>query len=362
MHRGEGVRLQGGLTRDAAPHEAMPVTCVRVRAPAKVNLYLGIHEIGGPAPFLCESASTGGSSETPTPQSAAPSKHRVDTIMHTLALADTLTLSVLPADGVASASSDLLSLSCDAPLGIPLVDNLAYRAVVSLADGIGRPYLGHEPGQRVRIAIEKHIPVAAGLAGGSSDAAAALLACAHLWGVDPLADVCLSTARSLGADVSFFLYGGAACFDGYGDRLAALLRPVDCPVVIVKPVQGVPTQAAYRAFDEAPVALPPQEPLLSALVAPSILDDERRRCARVALTLANNLAPASERVLPELRDIRTWLSGQPGAMGALLAGSGSSTFALMGTMDAAVRVVQSARERGLLGIATSLAPLGAHII
>jgi 4-diphosphocytidyl-2-C-methyl-D-erythritol kinase len=352
MHRGEGI-LKGGEIYSGGSsmgyndsYIAGTITCIRVLAPAKVNLYLGVHEVVG------ESAAS------PT----APSKHRVDTIMHTLALADTLTLSVLSGEGLSPALSGPLSLSCSPSLDISPDENLAYRAVTTLAEKLGRPYLGHVPGQHVHIAIEKHIPAEAGLGGGSSDAAAAIVACAHLWGIDSLGDICLSIAQGLGADVPFFLYGGAAHFEGHGDHLAERLQPVDCPVVIVKPSRGAPTKDVYHAFDETPVGPTAMESLLNAFTPLDIPDDERRRCARIALTLANNLAPASEHILPELRDIRVWLSGQPGSMGTLLAGSGSSTFALMGTKDAALQVVQAAQGRGLLGIATSLAPLGAHII
>ncbi|OGO52155.1 MAG: 4-(cytidine 5'-diphospho)-2-C-methyl-D-erythritol kinase, partial [Chloroflexi bacterium RBG_16_68_14] len=162
------------------------MTALRVRAPAKVNWTL---EVLGRRP---------------------DGYHEVRTALQTIALSDWVTLT--PADGLS------LALSGEAgPLASePLEANLAYRAAERLRGELG----GHARG--VRIAIEKHVPVAAGLGGGSSDAAAVLRGLRRLWQLDIPDDELATLAAELGADVPFFLRGGAALASGRGEVLETL--------------------------------------------------------------------------------------------------------------------------------------------
>ena len=141
------------------------------------------------------------------------------------------------------------------------------------------------------------------------------LGAAHLWGVpddDPRIE---EAARSLGADVAFFLHGGCACFTGVGDAFDHALAPMNGNVVLVKPEGGVSTAAAYRAFDEHPTAIS-EDDREAAL--------EAQRAADVPLR--NNLVPVSEHLLPALVDIRLWASERADVQRVLMSGSGSAVF------------------------------------
>jgi 4-diphosphocytidyl-2-C-methyl-D-erythritol kinase len=122
-------------------------------------------------------------------------------------------------------------------------------------------------------------------------------------------------------------------------------------VVLVKPEGGVSTAAAYHAFDEGPAAVPPEVAINAneALCA----DD---------LQLFNNLAPAAEQLMPELADVRDWLEDQPGVEGALLCGSGATTFAVCDAFATATRIVADARQRGWWARVTSFAPIRAQVV
>ena len=199
--------------------------------------------------------------------------------------------------------------------------------------------------------LEKHIPAEAGLGGGSSDAAAALLGAAHLWGVpadDPRIE---EAARSLGADVAFFLHGGCACFTGVGDAFDHALAPMSGNVVLVKPEGGVSTAAAYRAFDEHPTAI--SEADREAAL-------EAQRAADVPLR--NNLVPVSEHLLPALVDIRLWASERADVQRVLMSGSGSAVFMQCATFADAGRVAAEARMRGWWARATMFGSARAAVV
>ena len=184
-------------------------------------------------------------------------------------------------------------------------------------------------------------PPAGGRGGGSPHPAAALVGLAQLWGLpadDPRIE---EVARTLGADVPFFLHGGCAVLDGAGDALVRELAPMGSPVVLVKPAGGVSTAAAYRAFDEHPVPVDPRD-RDAALAAASAQD----------VPLCNNLAAASESLLPALADVRAWAEVCPEVRQALMSGSGSAVFALCDTFEAAGRAAAQARMRGWWAHAT----------
>ena len=173
----------------------------------------------------------------------------------------------------------------------------------------------------IDIAIEKRIPAGAGLAGGSSDAAAVLAGLAH-WASLPLDDPRLhAVARSLGADVPFFLYGGAALMRGRGDELVRRLPDVAFDVALVKPGVPVSTAAAYAR------STPTRSPL-------GDLTARRRRARRpgdlqaLGAALSNNMTEASVSLVPEVGEALAWMQAQPGVLGALVAGSGSAVFAV----------------------------------
>lgn len=203
----------------------------------------------------------------------------------------------------------------------------------------------------ISVHVEKNIPAQAGLGGGSSDAAATIVGMCKLWGIDPHTPAVDAVARSLGSDVAFFLYGGCGYFLGTGDTFVRSLDPMKSPVVLVKPAEGVSTKLAYEAFDASPTPVPHElaEQIEAAQDAASV-------------PVYNNLAPASEKVLAQLADIRQWLEGCEGVHDVLLCGSGSTTFATCETHDAASRIVVEARKRGLWARATSFGSVRALIV
>ncbi len=322
----------------------MGPNAVKVVSPAKVNLLLSI---GARRP---------------------DGYHDADTVMHALALHDTVYLRVQPAseDEVAQLAEQAAAGRVDIALGgpagnlavtidladrtgadlsVPAADNLAFKAADALARALGR----EEP-ETVQLRIEKHIPAEGGLGGGSSNAAAVLVGLASQWGVSPDDARVVATAQALGADVAFFLQGGCAQLDGAGEVLRRTLEPSRKAVVLVKPAGGVSTAAAYRAFDEAPA--PVSAALLQAAAAAASAD---------GVPLANNLAFAAESLLPELAGVRAWLADQVGSENVLLCG-GSATFAVAESFAEASRIATAALSRGWWARPTSFSGLRAAVV
>ena len=271
-----------------------------ISAPAKVNLYLGVHD-----------------------EKDARGYHRVDSVMTTIDLSDV----------VAVAPADHLSVNTVPAADFPMEQNSAYRAARAMGEAFGR-----EP--NFAILIDKHIPLQAGLGGPSTDAAATILGICHFWGLDAADPRIDAVARSVGADVPFFLYGPPAWCDGAGDTVRELFRPLTgTPVALVKPASGgVSTAEAYRRFDEDPASLPALEPLLDALR----VHDETKIFAHVA----NNLTPASSALNPEMAEILSWMRAQPEVRAVDVCGSGACVFAICTTQMAANAIVAAAAERG----------------
>lgn len=296
---------------------------VKLVAPAKVNLFL---DIGA---------------------KRADGYHDAISIMHALMLHDVLRMKLSPGCGEGLS----IELSCVAREGltqleVPTESNIVAKAVRLLANKLGRT-----EDETVVACIEKHIPAEAGLGGGSSDAAAALLGAAHLWSVPADNPHIEEAARELGADVAFFLHGGCACFTGVGDVFAHALVPMRTNVVLVKPEGGVSTAAAYRAFDEHPAFVSADE-RYAALAATQAAE----------VPLCNNLVPVSEQLLPELADIRTWASGRVDVERVLMSGSGSAVFMQCPSFADAGRVAADARMRGWWARATTFASARAAVV
>ncbi len=308
IHDGRGCR------RAPRPFVQGGTTLLRVIAPAKVNLFLGV---GASRP---------------------DGYHDVTTVLHALELHDVLTIS----------QADSLSVTCDVELGVSVADNLVHRAAVALARAFGR-----EP--NVRIAIEKRIPHGAGLGGGSSDAAATVAGLAALWGLDPGDGRCRGVAAALGADVPFFLERtGAALMTGRGDLTARVLPTLEgIPVALVKPMCGVSTAAAYRAFDDTPQPCGDPARVIETL--------ESQDALQLALALENNMTRAASEVAPDVAEALLWTRGSDGVLGAAVAGSGSAVFALCESASAAQRVREGAESLGWWSEATVLRAHGVDV-
>ena len=165
-------------------------------APAKINLYLGVHT-----------------------ERDARGYHRVDSLMAAVGLVDTVT--VTPAQA--------LTVQTIPASDFPMHKNTAYRAAAAMAEHYGRE-------ANICVTIEKRIPLCAGLGGPSTDAAAVIVALAELWGIDRTDPALDDIARGIGADVPFFLHASPAFYVGGGDVLATEYPALPAmPVVLVKP-------------------------------------------------------------------------------------------------------------------------------
>lgn len=275
--------------------------------------------------------------------------HEVQTIMHSLALHDTLSMRRFDDEG--SGDGLQVMLKCESsftidPLLIKAEENIAYKAVVELAKALGRTQ-----DETIEMVLNKVIPAEAGLGGGSSNAAAALVGAATLWGVGMEDERVQEVASRLGADVSFFLKGGCARLSGKGDVFEAQLEPRSGFVLLVRPDAGVSTGKAYAAFDEDPVL--PSSEYLSSIAA---LD------AAVDVSLYNNLEKAACSVTPVVAQVLEWGRAAAGEENVVLCGSGSAVCCIFDSYQAACEASVEARKHEWWTRVTSFSPLGAAVV
>lgn len=300
--------------------------CIIVEAPGKVNLLLSVGE-------RCDDG-----------------YHQVRSIFHTIGLADMLSFELVPRDSQAPA----FSIECDAFDGIPLEDNLIYRAHEAFTQRFGA--VGPN-GSALRVRVRKRIPMRAGLGGGSTDAAAMLFADACRLGMSPTSPELLEVASALGADVAFFLHGGCAYMEGRGDVLSQAFEPFSTPLVIIDRGEGVSTAEAYRTFDADPQPQVPVEPLVAVLAS--------SRCHGMhdaAGFMANNLEAAACALSGSVSEQLAWLRGHALVRAALVSGSGSSCFALCASPSDAEIVADEAADAGFGVWRTQLASDGVRLV
>ena len=306
--------------------EGLPMKNVtKIISPAKVNLVLAVGE------------------------KQESGFHEVQTIMHSLALHDTLSMRRFDDEG--SGDGLQVMLKCESsftidPLLIKAEENIAYKAVVELAKALGRTQ-----DETIEMILNKVIPAEAGLGGGSSNAAAALVGAAMLWGVGVEDERVQEVASRLGADVSFFLKGGCARLSGKGDVFEAQLEPRSGFVLLVRPDAGVSTGKAYAAFDEDPVL--PSSEYLSSIAA---LD------AAADVSLYNNLEKAACSVTPVVAQVLEWGRAAAGEENVVLCGSGSAVCCIFDSYQAACEASAEARKHEWWTRVTSFSPLGAAIV
>ena len=245
----------------------------------------------------------------------------------------------------------------------PLTDNLVFRALAATRSAVGTGWPGGPgPAPALAARLEKLIPVAAGLAGGSSDAAATLDGALEAWGAELDPDARLATAVRLGSDVPFFLTGGPALVEGRGEQVAPLYGLHGSPgVLLVTPAIGVSTQEVFDVYDglrgrgnEATRMSSGHlaEELRSGLSAADLV-------ARAgALTVCNDLLQATLLLVPTLVPFRRTLSRLL-ARPVGLSGSGPTLWALYaseGEAAVAADAVRVALREGRLSTPGSAAP------
>ncbi len=297
------------------------MTPVTVRAPAKINLHLGV---GGLRP---------------------DGKHALATVYQAVGLYDDVTVADAGEGGGWS-----VGLTEPIP-GVPLDDtNIAIRA--------GRALTAHHGIDRAaRITISKGIPVMGGMAGGSADAAATLLAIDRLWDLQTTDEDLLQIAGTLGSDVPFALVGGTALGTGHGELITPLTDNSSVWWVVVLSDEGLSTPAVYGHFDElspvAPVEPPIPERLIQALAAGDTYD--------IGDLLANDLWPAARDLRPDLVDVEVQLrSTSPD--GVLLSGSGPTLLMLHDDVEDARAAVADLTAQGLCCTLATGPVAGAHVV
>ncbi|MEW9533162.1 4-(cytidine 5'-diphospho)-2-C-methyl-D-erythritol kinase [Microbispora sp. NPDC049125] len=265
------------------------MSAVTVRVPAKVNLQLAV----GPL--------------------RDDGYHDLVNVFHAVSLFDEVTAAE-PDDRSAPGATVTVRVEGESAADVPASDdNLAVRAARALAGWAGRSY-------RADLLIRKAIPVAGGMAGGSADAAAALVACNELWGLGlPLADL-MEIGADIGSDVPFALLGGTAVGTGRGERLTALPTSGVFHWAFALADGGLSTPRVYgecdrlRADAGEEAAWPSvSEPLLAAL--------REGDAGRLGRALTNDLQPAALALRPSLEGTLRAGRGR-GALGAIVSGSG----------------------------------------
>jgi 4-diphosphocytidyl-2-C-methyl-D-erythritol kinase len=223
--------------------------------------------------------------------------------------------------------------------GVPLDDtNLAARAARAVAQTYGIA-------DGVDLAIVKSIPVAGGMAGGSADAAAALVACAELWDTGATRQELASIASSLGADVPFALHGHTAVGLGRGDLLSPAMTHGTFHWVFATQAEGLSTRHVYGEFDEwvADGLLASSEPRISDDVMSALIGGDP---TALGAALVNDLQDAAIHLAPALRDVIT-AAHDLDACGAIVSGSGPTVAALARNAQHALAIAAHIRSTGL---------------
>lgn len=289
----------------------MVTDSVTARAPSKVNLHLGV----GPR--------------------RADGYHDLVTVFQALSLHDDVRVARAHELTVAVRGEGAGSVPADA-------SNLAARAAQALAEWADRS-------AHVAIEIEKTIPVAGGMAGGSADAAGALVALAHLWKLDISRDDLAEIAADLGSDVPFALHGNTALGTGRGEQLMQVLSRGEFHWVLALAREGLSTPAVYRELDRLRESrsdetdddsdfLRRPDDLMQALASGSP--------RAVAPLLHNDLQPAALSLQPTLR--RTLRAGvDAGALKGIVSGSGPTCAFLCADEQSAVNVAAELSGAGV---------------
>ncbi len=280
-----------------------------IDAPAKINLYLDIlgrREDG---------------------------YHEIDTVMQTVDLADRLEL-------CARVDGEIRLAVTGRTEGVPADDtNLVLRAARALAAEACEAGLLSARASGADIVLHKRIPTGAGLGGGSSDAAAALVGLSRLWGIAVAPELLSSLAAGLGSDVPFFVLGGAARCRGRGEIVEALSAKGELHAVLAISAP-LATREVYEVFDRlGPSSSGARKP-------PPISAETAFDLGRVGeVELPNALEPAAFELRADLRAVKDELV-RAGAHRAALSGSGSCVFGVVPSAEDARRVAETMRQGG----------------
>jgi 4-diphosphocytidyl-2-C-methyl-D-erythritol kinase len=229
-------------------------------------------------------------------------------------LLDSLAVFAGVADRIGFAAADALTLTVTGPFATSLsaeADNLVLRAARALA-------AAHDVRPSGALTLDKHIPVASGIGGGSADAAATLRLLCRVWGLGPEPIVLARIAASLGADVPVCLRGQPLRMAGIGEILTPAPRMPRCGIVLVNPGEPLATVAVFRARS-------------GGFSSPAVLPEVWTTAAAMAATLSgsgNDLEAAAIQLVPAIRDVLRAIADTPGCLLARMSGSGATCFGL----------------------------------
>lgn len=230
--------------------------------------------------------------------------HQVKMIMQTVGIFDKLTLEKTDSGITLTTDSDEL------PVGR---DNLVYRAAELMLEKY------HIAGG-IRIHLEKKIPIAAGMAGGSTDAAAAMRGISRLWGLDAPLPQLMEYGVAIGADVPYCIMGGTALAEGIGDVLTALPPAPDCVILVAKPDISVSTRDVYARLDDFCLKSHPDIDGMRAAIETGSLQGILDRMGNVLETVTIPACPVIDTIKQRMREL--------GAVNSLMSGSGPTVFGI----------------------------------
>lgn len=295
---------------------------VTVAVPAKINLSLGV----GP---LREDGF-----------------HALATVYQAIGLYDEVTVR-----GAEASTLTVISPDGDVPAVPSDPSNLAMRAAAALAEH-------HSVPDGVAMTLRKRIPVAGGMAGGSADAAAALVACDALWGTRTPTEDLMRIAASIGSDVPFCLVGGTAIGTGRGEQVTAAMTRGRYWWVVALADGGLSTPAVYAEFDRLHEGRPVPEPEVPDELMAALRSGD---AALLGKALSNDLQPAATSLRPEIAALLEF-GMQGSAHGALVSGSGPTCLFLAGSEDHAGQVRDWLADAGTRVLVAPAPVPGARVI
>lgn len=245
--------------------------------------------------------------------------HEVEMIMTTVDLADRIGLEPRTDGQIKIISTDRFVPNDER--------NFAYQAAKLLKDTYGIA-------EGVSIKIDKEIPIAAGLAGGSSDAAATLRGLNEMWNLNLTMDELAEHGAKIGSDVSFCIYGGTALATGRGEKIKELPAPPTCWVVLAKPKIGVSTADVYGGLKLEGIEHPNTKQMIEAI--------EKQDYELVCKSLGNVLETVTFKLHPEVITIKEQIQ-RFGADAVLMSGSGPTVFGLVDSETRATRIYNGLR-------------------
>ena len=266
--------------------------------------------------------------------------HEVNMVMQTVRLYDTLVLTAREEEGI------LIHVDAE---NVPDDDNnLISKAAHILYQEYSIP-------KGVEISLTKQIPIAAGMAGGSTDAAATLVGMNRLFGLGCSEERLKELGVRIGADVPYCIQGGTMLSQGIGEKLTALPPAPDCILLIAKPDLYVSTKEVYQKLDAAALTSHPNiDAMVEAIKQQDLL--------QIAANMGNVLETVTEKEYPVIGRLKQ-LMKEEGALNALMSGSGPTVFGIFSDEEKAKQALMRIRSQGLApqSVLTAFAP-GAQVI